>query len=348
MRLSAILHRRGLSMLIKWFGNLHLTLWSQLSISIGSGFWMLMVLLRVLGLISLNGPELLLLLAVFAITPLVLRLMTTIAGKLPFAIDRMAMSIQPFAALFGGVSLLIAPGPVVAITAEVWLAFTGLVALLGVTLLFRRDGIDVGNVCLAMGLIYLPVGGAWFVVARLGIQPLGFSKDTILFTAAHFHYIPLTALILTGLTGQALREDHQRRRLWLIYRVIAAGMIVYPLLVAAGITLTQITGSRIVETVAAILLAINVLLLSALSLRFVVPHTASLLGKALLTISGCTVLLSMSFAGAYALGNATGAWSITTVQMVAMHGWVNALAFGFCGLAGWCIKRTQQERPAEG
>ncbi len=358
-------------MLTKRFDNLQSAPWNQWSTILGSGLWALIVLLRLFGLLALNGPEMLLLLAFFAITPLVLRLVASTAGcKPPFELDRVAMLLQPFAALCGGISLLIPSGSLAAITAIVWFSFTGLVALLGVTLLslpfemvagigrwvrerilvqvktmplpVRRVSIDAGNACLAMGLIYLPIGGAWFVVARLGIQPLGFSKDTILFTAAHFHYIPLAALTLTGFTGRAIRE-HQRRMWWKTYRIVAAGMIVYPLLVAAGITLDQLTGELLVETIAALLLAINVVLLATLILRFVVPSTASLLGKGLLTISGCAVLLSMSFAGAYALGNATGAWTITISQMVAVHGWVNALAFGFCGLAGWYIKQAQQE-----
>jgi len=317
-------------------------LWNQFSIAIGSGLWALIVILRIFGLIALNGPELLLLLAFFAITPLVLRQVISVSTQgLPFGVDCVAMITQPFAALFGGISLMIAPGLNAGIIAGVWLAFTGLIALLGIMMLFRR-GTGIDGACLAVGLIYLPIGGAWFVMTRLGIQTLGFDQHTVLLTAAHFHYIPLAALTLTGLTGHVLREN-QSRMVWKIYRVVAAGMIVYPPLVAVGITLTQLIGMRYVETVAAILLAINVLLLSALSLRFIVPRTASLMGKGLLSISACSVLLTMSFAIAYALGNATGAWTITISQMIAVHGWVNALAFGFCGLAGWNIKQAQQD-----
>jgi hypothetical protein len=51
----------------------------------------------------------------------------------------------------------------------------------------------------------------------------------------------------------------------------------------------------------------------------------------------------MLVAGAYALGTATGAWTITVSQMIVVHGWINALAFGLCGLLGWRLKMRRKE-----
>jgi hypothetical protein len=129
-------------------------------------------------------------------------------------------------------------------------------------------------------------------------------------------------------------------------------MLVCPLLVAAGITFTQITRQqRAPESVAALhapesgaatLLALSLILIAILSLRFVVPTTASPLARTLLAISGISVLLTMLLAAAYAVGGATSAWTITVAQMVATHGWLNALAFGLCGVLGWRLRMVQQ------
>ena len=85
------------------------------------------------------------------------------------------------------------------------------------------------------------------------------------------------------------------------------------------------------------------MLIALLSLRFIVPTTTPLLAKGLLVFSNTAVLITMLFAGAYALGAATGGWTITISQMITVHGWVNALAFGLCGLLGWRLKVEQEE-----
>src|SRR2546427_2725107 len=35
------------------------------------------------------------------------------------------------------------------------------------------------------GLLYLPVGAVWFIMARLGSQPFGFGDTIVLLTAVH-------------------------------------------------------------------------------------------------------------------------------------------------------------------
>jgi hypothetical protein len=95
---------------------------------------------------------------------------------------------------------------------------------------------------------------------------------------------------------------------------------------------------RILETLAAALMALGLILIALLSLHIVVPATAPPLARVLLLISSGSVLATMLIAVAYAVGAATGAWTITISQMIAVHGWVNALAFGLCGLLGWRLR----------
>jgi hypothetical protein len=119
------------------------------------------------------------------------------------------------------------------------------------------------------------------------------------------------------------------------------GMLVNPLLVATGITVTQVTGMSSLESAAAILLALCMILMALFNFCFVVPVTASLFARGLLIFSSTAVVFTMLFVCAYVLGNVTGLWVITISQMILVHGWVNALIFGFCGLLGWRLRRVQ-------
>lgn len=321
--------------------NCGMTIWNRLSTGFGGILWVLIVSARVFGWLALNDLEILLLLGLFVITPLAVPLVAlpkenSFAG----ALYRLIILLHPFAALLGGASFLLDVGPLAASAATVWFLFTAIIALLGLVRLFENDGRTLADVCLSAALVYLPIGGAWLVLARLGSQPLGFSQTTVLLTAVHFHFITLAALIITGLVGQSMRASKAGAP-QMIYRVAAIGTLVNPLLVAAGITLTQVTGARFLESAAAVLLALSLMLIAALSLRFIVPAVAPLLAKGLFVMSGAAVLLAMLFAAAYAVGAASGVWTITISQMIAVHGWVNALGFGLCGLLGWRLKLGQ-------
>jgi hypothetical protein len=315
--------------------TLDLARWNRVSMELGGILWVLIVLVWVPGLLALNALEVLLLLAFWVITPLALALVSRPAEyQLLHALYRLVLLLHPAAALIAGVSLLIPTGLLAAGAAAAWFLFTALIALVGVFRLFQKGKFALTDACLASALIYLPVGGAWFVLARWGLRPLGFSQTTVLLTAVHFHFITLAALIMTGLTGQALRTI-QSSRVQQIYQIAAIGMLVNPLLVAAGITLTQVTGARFLESASAVLLALSLMGIALLGLRFIVPATDLPLAKVLFILSGASVLFAMLFAAAYAVGAATGVWTITISQMIVVHGWVNALGFGFFGLLGW-------------
>jgi YndJ-like protein len=151
------------------------------------------------------------------------------------------------------------------------------------------------------------------VLARWGLQPLGFGVHTDLLTAVHFHFIALAALIITGLTGQMIQASQTTKHgiSWRVYRLAALGVLVDPLLVAAGLTIAQVTGLHFLDTAPADLLALSLILISLLGLHFVVPTTTSRVAQVLLVLSYTTVFFTMLAAFAYALGGATGAWIIT-------------------------------------
>jgi hypothetical protein len=320
----------------------NLTTWNRISLSLGTLAWVVIVLINVLGWIRLDDLKLILLLALWVITPLAVPLTRPPKERQqPRSLSRLILFLQPFAALSGGLSFLLGTGLLAASAAGLWFLFTGLIALLGLARLRGMGNISLAHVCLAIALIYLPIGGLWFVIARLGAQPLGFSQQTILLTAIHFHYIALAGLIITGLLGQVLQTT-QRAVPLALYRFAASGMLLNPLLVAAGITFTQVTGEDVLESVAATLLALSLILVALLNLRFIIPSTTAPLAKGLLLVSSTAVFFTMLAAFAYAFGAATGVWSITIAQMIAVHGWTNALAFGLCGLIGWRLRARQE------
>ncbi len=115
---------------------------------------------------------------------------------------------------------------------------------------------------------------------------------------------------------------------------------------AAGLTIAQVARLHL-DTAPAELLAMSLILIALLGLRFVVPTTTSLFAQVLLVLSYTAVFFTMLFAGAYALGEATGAWIITIPQMILIHGLENALVFGFCGLLGWRLRVGQGSRGGE-
>lgn len=323
--------------------TIDLTRWNLISSGLGAISWVCIVVLSAFGWGALNALDLILLLALCVLTPLAIPLAISSKEHQPLCkLYRLIILLQPVATLSGGVSLLLSTGPLAAAAAMLWLLFTGLIALPGMGRLQKIGSTPLPDICLLIALISLPIGGIWLVLARLGEQLLGFGQQKELLTAIHFHWISLVALLVTGLTGHSIQAS-MGAALQTLYRVAAWGVLINPLLVAAGITLTQVTGKDFLESTAATLLALSVILIALLSLRLLLPATASRLAKGMLLASNSAVFFTMLLAGAYALGSATGAWTITTTQMIAIHGWTNALVFGLCGLLGWRLRSAAPE-----
>ena len=224
--------------------------------------------MNLFGWAHLTALDLILLLALWVITPLALPLAASPRTQHDwlYTWQQLVIILQPFVALIGGLSLLLSTGPFAAAAATVWFLFTGLIAVQGVGRLREVRQASLADICLAVALIYLPIGGVWLVIARLGLQPLGFSPDIVLLTAVHFHYIPLAALVMTGLIGQTGFVSKTTVP-WKLYRVAAIGLLVEPLLVAAGRTLAQLTGNDDLVTAATLLLALSLMLIAVLSLQ---------------------------------------------------------------------------------
>jgi hypothetical protein len=273
------------------------------------------------------GPiEVLFLLAPVAVVPLGLGLLVRTNGRGgPW---RLAGRLQPWAAAAAVLSFLIGHrGLIAGVLAAPWLVVTLLVAVGGA----ERAGHagarlrTSGGLPVAAGLAgcaMLPVGGAWLVVSRLGLTPLGFEEPLPLLTAVHFHYAAFAAPVLVAQAGAVLGAG----RAW---RASAAGAIAGPPLLAAGITL-----SPTLEVVAATLVVLALSSLAVLTLARIVPrlHGAA---RLLLAISSVSALAAMACALAYAVGQFTGTGIFSLAGMARIHGPLNALGFALAGLLGW-------------
>jgi hypothetical protein len=232
---------------------------------------------------------------------------------------------------------LLAPGPAAAALAVPWLAATLLVGLVGALRLRARGLGPLRELAVDAGMLYLPVGGVWFLASRTGVALLGFREPIVTFTAAHFHYAGFAAPVIAGLLGRALGPGATDR----FYQGVAGVVILGIPLVAAGIQF-----SRSLEFPAAILLSLGMLGAAALLARtgirlLLAGPTVARLAGALRILGGLALVFSMLLAALFAAtGSATRGSSeplIPYAQMAELHGVANALGFSLLALLGFTL-----------
>ena len=90
--------------------------------------------------------------------------------------------IQPLGAALAIASFLLPTGEIAGLAAAGWLVVTVLLSSSGLRVvrhIFTRPEVA----CMEAGLLYLPVGGIWLVLSRLGETPLALGEPIILLTA---------------------------------------------------------------------------------------------------------------------------------------------------------------------
>ena len=243
---------------------------------------------------------------------------------------RLLIAGYPIAAAAGLLAIARPSGIVSAAVAMVWLGFTLLSALHGLTRAFgaRRR---IEELSIAVGFMYLAVGGVWFVLWRSGIAIMDFGEHVPLLTAIHFHYAGFASPILVGFVGRELRaaESH----LWPIYVGGASLVIVGPALVALGIA-----GVRTIEAPAAAILAAGTATVAFIALAAVLRRVRGIPPRVLLALSCAAAIVAMTLALLYAVGNPLGISAIALEDMVRWHGAFNALGYVFCGLLAWNVR----------
>jgi hypothetical protein len=314
----------------------------QTSALVGASLWLALVLLSVFNLLHLELIERLMLLATLVIVPLGLSLAATEdrEGRCSLPL-RAALFAQPVGALMVVCSVLLPQGWSAALLASGWLVVTMLIALSGIVRFLPRGASRVEEVSIDAGLLYIMVGGGWLVLARAGLQPLGFGDTIVLLTAVHFHYAGFAAPILAGLAGQQLHgaSNWTRRTLCVSVACIIAGTP----LVAAGITF-----SPSLALTGAIVVAAGLLLLALLVLTKIMPALHSMLAQTLLIISSLSSAAAMVLACVYAYSIVSNKMVISIPQMAELHGVANAVGFSLCGLLAWSLIRPQTRASVPG
>lgn len=213
----------------------------------------------------------------------------------------------------------------------VWFGFTILITMLGLSRLLERGWKPISETAIDFGLIYLGVGGFWFLAYVSEVEILSFSSLTNLLTAIHFHYSAFVIPICVGFIGRKLMS---RRRL---YSLVALVIIVSPMTIAAGITI-----SRTLEFI-----AVTVYVLALIFYAFFVfnTHFQRKLAKFLVSFSAAVLLVTISFSLIYAFGGISSSVTITIPTMIFIHGVVNAFGVVLPALVGWLLEDTAPAYP---
>ena len=297
---------------------------------IGLIAWAIAFLVRSSPSPELNLINEILLMAILVIVPLGLSLVATPYRNGPHGSPyKLAVFVQPLGAIAAVASVYLEPGIPAAVLASVWFVVTALIASFGLWRLLPRGFQPVEEVSIDAGLLYLSVGGVWFIMARLGSQPLGFGDTIVLLTVVHFHFAGFAAPILAGLTGRSIARRGFARKL---FQIAVAFIILGIPLVAAGITV-----SPLLALIGAAILSTGLVLLAGVVFARVLAVQRSIPAQILLAVSSISSVLAMSLASVYAYSIVAKKLIIGIPEMAITHGVMNAVGFALSGLLAWSI-----------
>ncbi|HDR3886192.1 TPA: YndJ family protein [Bacillus cereus] len=210
--------------------------------------------------------------------------------------------------------------------ALLWFAYTGIVALFGISRLLERGWKPLEEAAIDSAFIYLFLGGFWFFASVAKFPIMHFSSDIVLLTAAHFHYSAFLLPLSAGLLGR------KRERGSKLYDAIMFIIVISPMTVAIGITY-----SRVFE-----FFAVFVYLFAIYGYGVYVWRTKfnAISTKILLTLSSSTLMVTIMFSLIYSYGNFKQVMTITIAQMVWIHGVVNGIGVALPAFVGWMIEKS--------
>ncbi|MGG0724836.1 YndJ family protein [Bacillus mycoides] len=210
--------------------------------------------------------------------------------------------------------------------ALLWFAYTGIVALFGISRLLERGWKPLEEAAIDSAFIYLFLGGFWFFASVAKFPIMHFSSDIVLLTAAHFHYSAFLLPLSAGLLGR------KRERGSKLYDAIMFIIVISPMTVAIGITYL-----RVFE-----FFAVFVYLFAIYGYGVYVWRTKfnAISTKILLTLSSSTLMVTIMFSLIYSYGNFKQVMTITIAQMVWIHGVVNGIGVALPAFVGWMIEKS--------
>ncbi len=179
---------------------------------------------------------------------------------------------------------------------------------------------------------FLANAAVWIVFDRFNYIPLNFSPWIVLLTGAHFHYAGFALMMSLTLLLSDKPNDF-RAKLAIIAVIIGV------VCTAAGITLTQLGFSPLLETIAGVIMS------AAGFLSGLVFFLESFSRKQksvtwLWRMGGLCLMCAMILALLYTLRTIFIVTFLNLGFMQAVHGTLNALGFGTLMLVGWSLKKS--------
>lgn len=303
----------------------------NLKASLGVAIWIVFVLARVPHPADGAWSHALLVFAALVLVPLALELLaadeTSAANAARFALAQRA---QLPAALLLTAACLLPAATVAGLLALPWFGLTAWLAAIGVRRL-RREGVrrSLHGLCADAAVVFALVGGAWTLADRAGFRPLDFDAAIVALTAVHFHYAGLLLPLFAGLV---------QRELWFspFASRAAVGVVLGVPAVAVGITTTQLGWGPAIEAAAGCGLALAGMAVAILHVRIALEMRQARATRVLIGVAGVSLFLGMALAAAYAMrAFATPVPGLGLPQMRMLHGTINAVGFGLCGVLGW-------------
>jgi hypothetical protein len=297
---------------------------------VGGAVWSALATGAILGFVRLGTIEVLFLLGPLVVVPLGLELSKRLGhGKA----NQLAVRVAPWMQLPAGLcvvaSFFFPQGAAAAILALPWFCFGCFLGFWGLMSFIRGGFKTLKAVCVTMSFAYLPIGCAWLVASRYGLNPMGFQEPIVLLTAVHFHFAGFAAPLLTRAAAAALGETagHTQR----LFKAVAVGVLAGPGLLAAGFVI----GPRLKLAAALLLVAseIGLAFFFLAALKAMRPRLA----QVFVALSAASVLFAMVFAGVWAIGEFPLQPFVHLAQMAKFHGAANAFGFTVCGLLGWTV-----------
>ena len=274
--------------------------------------------------------------AVLVIVPLGLSLVVIGDQVNGLSLYALAVLAQPLAAAFAIVSFFIAKGPISATFALPWFVLTAAVGLFGLIRLLSRGLRPLPETSIDSGLLYLPVGGAWLIVYRFGVQPFDYGETIILLTVVHFHFAGFAAPVLAGMAGRVLASSETGTGK--MFPLIVVALVAAMPLVAAGITFSPRLGLA-----GTVLLSIGLVSLAVLTIGRVVRAITSLSARVLLAIGALSTCVAMVLAFLYSYSLIAHIVILRIPTMALTHGLLNAFGFATCSLLAWTIVTAKQQ-----
>ena len=230
-----------------------------------------------------------------------------------------------FGGLAFGISYLLPTGYMAGGLALVWLLCTLLLAWNQIHHYRQRKREDKTSYAGLAAFLYLPVGAAWALADRLGLQPMGFQSTIVLLTAVHFHFAGFL-LLVAGHRILTLPSNTYKVS-WDLLLVLGVP------LVALGITLSQWEGPAWMETLSATVMAIGGLGVAALHLN-TSRQIQSTLVRWAWRVGALCLSIGMCLAIAYGWRPFFSLDFLSIPWMYAVHGTLNFLGVGLL-VIGW-------------